>query len=297
MNNLPLSWIYSPAGPNLIESLNLFRNHSIWLALIQSPEINFIDEINKKYPNNKILIRGCDESISNDLIKCGYKRINTGREAVLNFNNNHFEKRSLKELIRRGSRHGKVLEYNYSDIIAGKLNLFKECTSHAKEPQLKYLFMTKFIEGMKLFTFENNKNEWLGAVMVSRNSKTKFHTELLLRKSNAPVGVMETLIYNTFQKLKIYNTDEFSLGEVPFISFTNKNITNTKEFIVNSIRQSFHFAYNYKGLYNFKNKFNPCWKDIYLCGNPNISLWDLFSLSNRTNFTRLMLYKLFSFNW
>lgn len=294
LTNLPLSWIYSPSNKFIVDEVNLFRDESIWLSLVQSPKINFIDEIIDLYPDKKILLRGCDESISSELLKHGYNKINTGREAVLNFNTNHFSKKSLKELIRRGSRHGNVVEYNYSKNVEEKLSAFKNETLHAKKPQLKNLFRDKFLEEMRLFVFENHKKEWLGAVMVSKNSETKFHTELLLRKKSAPVGIMESLIFYTFQKLKSTGAKEFSLGEVPFITSTNKNIFNTKEFIINSIGKSLHLAYNYKGLYKFKNKFNPHWNDIYLCGKPNISFMDLVLLSQKTNFTRLILFKLFS---
>jgi lysylphosphatidylglycerol synthetase-like protein (DUF2156 family) len=130
--------------------------------------------------------------------------------------------------------------------------------------------------------------------MVGRNSPEKFHVELLLRKKTAPIGVMEALIFQTFENLKNSDAKELSLGEVPFITSTNKNIFNTKEFIINSVGKIFHFAYNYQGLYYFKNKFNPHWNDLYLCGKPNIGFTDLIMLSQKTNFTRLMFYKLFS---
>lgn len=292
LKNLPLSWIYSSAGNSIIDPVPLFRSDSIWLALLQLPEMDFIEEVVNKYSDKKILIRGCDDEISQQLIKHNFKRVGTGREAVLRFNTDHFKKKSLKELIRRGTRHGNVVEYPYSSEIEKKLYRFRYNTRHAKKPQLKSLFWDKFLIEMRLFVFEDHQKDWLGAVMVSRNSPSKFHSELLLRKRTAPVGVMEALIFNIFEMLKESDAEEFSLGEVPFITSTNRNIVNTKEFIINSVGKFFHFAYNYQGLYNFKNKFNPHWNDLYLCGKPNIGFTDLIRLSQKTNFLRLMFYKL-----
>ena len=159
--------------------------------------------------------------------------------------------------------------------------------------QLKNLFCTEFSDQMKLYVFEDHRKEWLGAVMVSRNSETKLHTELLLRKWNAPVGIMESLIFHIFENLKNNGIIELSLGEVPFIMSKNRDNISIKDHIINRIGKSLRCVYNYKGLYNFKNKFNPEWNDIYICGKPNISFINLFLLSLRTNFFRLLLYKLF----
>ena len=293
MRNLPLSWIYSPSHPFQIKPINLLDKNFIWLALAISPTLNFINEIKNGCGVNKILIRGCDEKISEVLFEYGYKRIYSGQEAVLNFSTNHFKKKSLRHLIRRGSRHGKIIEYIYSINVADKLQQFKRQCSHAHEPQLKNLFCTEFSDQMKLYVFEDHRKEWLGAVMVSRNSETKLHTELLLRKWNAPVGIMESLIFHIFENLKNNGIIELSLGEVPFIMSKNRDNISIKDHIINRIGKSLRCVYNYKGLYNFKNKFNPEWNDIYICGKPNISFINLFLLSLRTNFFRLLLYKLF----
>ncbi len=214
------------------------------------------------------------------------------KEAVLSFPQDHFQKKSLQELIKRGSKKGKVVEVEHSIEAIRLLEKLKINSRHGKEPQLKHLFVTEFAEETRLFVFVNHANEWLGAILVSRNSPNKFHTELLLKHINAPTGIMETLIFHTFESLKTSGKKELSLGEVPF--YVNIPITKSfyRDYILNRIAKFFRFAYNYKGLYDFKNKFNPRWDEVYICGYPRLRLSHIVGVIIKSNLFALIFYKI-----
>ena len=127
--------------------------------------------------------------------------------------------------------------------------------------------------------------------MLSKNSFEKLHTELLLRRVETPVGVMEALIEHTFSYAKYHGFSELSLGEVPFIRTAAKN-SDLHSTILEDMGRLFNFAYNFEGLYNFKNKFRPEWKDLYICANNGIKMKHLFFLFVNTNFHNLAIHKL-----
>jgi len=83
--------------------------------------------------------------------------------------------------------------------------------------------------------------------------------------------------------------DIWSLGAVPFTIY-NQSIF-TKEGIINFIGRRLRFAYNYKGLFQFKAKFNPVWIDYYFCFKPRLTLLLLFSILIKTNLFALTTHK------
>ncbi|MCF8242779.1 MAG: DUF2156 domain-containing protein [Melioribacteraceae bacterium] len=291
---LPLSWKINSKSISNNTILQLTKKTK-WIAFSDVPsEItgnNFIKNIADQKSN--ILIRGCSDEISLSLKEQKFERIKTGKEAVLNFDENHFEKKSLKELIRRGHKHGRTIELEYSEKNAARLIDFKKQTVHSEKPQLKYLFHDQFTCDMRLFVLENKSKEILAAVLVSVNSMDKFHTELLLRRKRAPVGVMEAIIYDVFQLLMKSSKKQLSLGEVPFSSANKETGESYKAKSIKRIGKFLRFAYNYEGLFNFKNKFNPDWQNVYLCVKPKLSIWHLIILANRTNLIKLIFSKIF----
>jgi len=293
IENLPLSWQYTSNKSNPIEQ-KLITSSQRWLTLGKTNFENFsniIDTI-KNEKKKSFLLRGCITKLKDSLVKESFDHIILGKEAVLSFSKNHFEKKSLKELVKRGFKKGYTVEVEKTDETIILLEKLKANSRHGKEPQLKHLFITEFVEETRLFVFVNLQNEWLAAVLVSINSPDKYHTELLLKHNETPVGIMEALIFHIFETLKDTGKKELSLGEVPF--YVNVPITKSfyRDIVLNRIAKFFRFAYNYEGLYDFKNKFNPRWDDVFICGYPRIKLTHIVGIIIRSNLLKLILYKL-----
>ena len=250
--------------------------------------IKFIDDMVGSN-NSPIIIDGCNEAISHYLNSLGFECIRIGKEAVLDLAGDHKQKKSLKELIRRGSRNKYFSEIIFSNDNKDRLKSFIKETSHGDEPQLKYLFNNTFLPFNRLFVSKDKNESWYGAILLSYKEKDFVQTELILRRKHAPVGVMEALIEHIFIQLKMEGVDMWSLGAVPFTIY-NQSIFS-KEGIINFIGRRLRFAYNYKGLFQFKAKFNPIWIDYYFCFKPRLTLLVLFSILIKTNLFTLTTHK------
>lgn len=291
-SNLPLSWTLSQ-GANEISAIKIGRN-SLWLNSGNFCNLdNFINSIKEISINKKIIIRGCNESTSKKLNKNGFNEILFAKEAIIELNK---KIQITDKLLRRISsllKRGSVKEISYSEESTAIFNQFLKLTVHWDEPQLKSLFIDRFSENTRLFIYEIFPNNWEGAILISQNSKTKMQGEQFFRKKSGMNGIMDTLVYKICPILENEGYSEFSLGEVPFtinekISFFSK--TN----LLNLMGSKIKFAYNYKGLYNFKDKFATRWDDIFICTNNRWLFFDLFRIAKKSNLLALAFYKIFN---
>lgn len=290
MNSLPLSWsvIKSKKSDHIIIDKWNLRWHAINFSPCSDYKIYF-DQFED--PNSDIIIRGCNSELEKVMSGYGFSSIQFGMEAVLKTSDDHFNKKSLKKLIKRGNRHGIIEKIKFSVENKTKLNDFKKFTSHSNEPQLKNLFQTEFSEENNLYVFKKFTDDWLGAILISQNSNEKLHAELILRHSNAPVGIMEALVHYVFEEAKSNGWNELSLGEVPF-----KIEHRSFDLISNAIKSAgklINFAYNHNGLYNFKNKFQPRWENLYICSSSKLRIKHILFILFYSNFHKLLAHKLF----
>lgn len=296
MNDLlPLSWIRTDQQSS-ITNVRLQNTASQWFALAEiTSSQTFRSIIEQSLENNQsseTVIRGCGDHHINELKGLKFKHYFIGLEAVLKMDGDHFNKKSVRELIRRGAKSGEVKEIYYSKENSLRLEKFKQRTKLGDRPNLEYLFQNTFFPGSRLFVHENKNGGWNGAVVISRNSNLKAQSELLLRCKVAPPGVMENLIYNVFLKLKSEGEyAEWSLGEVRFV-YLNKNDLSLLSRLILFIGRSFRFAYNYRGLHFFKNKFNPVWENVFVLARPKLKFSHLVVLFIKTNLAKLVWFKL-----
>ena len=272
--------------------IDLNRNTK-WLTFARVPyEYNLKSFLNEHVysSNKKILIDGCNDGVAYELSDNVFEIMKTGQEAILNLRYNHFKKKSLKELIRRGYRGKYFQEVPFSIEMKNRLRKFKHECAHGKEPQLKYLFRDEFEPFNRLFVIKDDTDVWYGAFMLSNKERNYAQTELILRRKHAPVGVMEALIYSIFNKLKEEKYGYWSLGAVPFTVY--EDTLFAKEGVINFIGRRLRFAYNYQGLYFFKNKFNPIWIDYYFCVRPKLTFFVLLKILIKTNLHKLVINKL-----
>ena len=291
-NDLPLSWFITNNESARCIAVSLPPGKIKWIALAGVVKTMSLSQfISSNCGNYKIIIRGINPNLADSLEKAGFRKYLVSSEAVLDLTDDHFSKRSLKELIRRGMRHGTVLEVERNIENIRRLEELLAVSPHSKEPQLKNLFYTSFEPEFRLFVFAAESAKWLGALMLSPNCEDKYHTELILRRAHSPVGIMEALVYETCQFLIGEGCQVLSLGEVPFEILPTNRISGWERIIYISGRV-LNFAYNSKGLFYFKKKFHPKWANTYICTSVKINLWTVFQLALKTNFAKLTAYKL-----
>lgn len=294
MNVIPSNFSRYDEDNLVFETVSLSKQRK-WIHSIKVPYDKSVNETFREIfsllSGSRLLFDGCSFENKEYLKSFGFNSVTIGKEAILDLNKNNFDKKSLKDLIRRGKRHGETVELFFNEANKSLLEDFVKKSSHGQEPQLKNLFATSFQPHHRLFVFRNNKTEeWLAAVMLSLKEKKFMQTELILRNSQAPVGIVEALIYEIYNKLLTEDIKYWSLGAVPFIAY-NERLFSLSWFF-NFLGRRIRFAYNYKGLYSFKNKFNPVWQPYYLCYNNSISPVQIYRLASESNLLKLIIYNL-----
>lgn len=291
---LPLSWSRSNKNMPYWEAHTLGFSKMEWVSLVHLPAELSLQELlpilQNKYKKG-LLIRGCTPFVADFLTKNNFKSLPVGMEARLNLEQNIFAKPSLKSLVKRGARFGKMITVPLTDENKLKVAAFKNETHYGSAPKLKHLFVDCFKEETLCFAWVNNSGEWQAIITLSFHSHNQIQTEVMQRKKTAPAGTMEALIYALFYYLKEKGFKSWSLGEVPFVHNAQTHLS-LKARILNGFGQVFSFAYNAQTLYEFKNKFKPQWQPVYLCGNPEISYISLIEMAYRSNYLALIFGKI-----
>jgi len=287
---LPLSW-------SLGEKENVYRKiemlGTIWLSLSEIVSFeDFRSDLSAIIGGGKgVIIRGCHKNVFNgNLRKLGFRFYPIGSEGIIRTSSDFKKKRSLRELIRRGEKRGEIREYKPSEIDVNKFFDLISNGYHSSEPKLQNLYRIDVDKYSRLFVLQN-ENQYLGAMTISMNNPHKYQAELLLRRDRAPVGIMEALVNFIKETLFAEGIELFSLGEVPFV-LMQEGLHSFIPLLTNKIGRGLRFAYNYEGLFNFKNKFNPEWEDVYLAAFPKLSIRMLMNIFFNSKLHRLVLYKL-----
>ncbi len=292
IHNLPLSWTID-FGQDEVSAIKI-RKNSLWLNGGSMKNIeNFLDTIEHYSKKKQIIIRGCDKSVTNKLKENGYHNTLFAKEAVIELSKCFPLTEKLNRRIRSLLKRGSVMEVSYSKETIHLFNEFIKTTVHSREPQLKHLFIDRLTNKTRLFVFEIIPNKWEGAILISKNSKSKMQGEQFFRKLNGMNGVMDTLVFQISEILKKEGFSEFSLGEVPFVVKDDFSYFSTTNFL-RFIGSKFKFAYNYEGLYHFKDKFATRWDDVFICSNQKLKLFDIFGMVKKSNLLSLTLYKIFN---
>lgn len=301
MKRLPLSWCRKEIDFPNYNTVHLPLSGMSWISTAEIPLQYSAERLYSGLISDTpdFVIRGLSAGSAKHLKDMGSDVVRTGAEAVVDLNNPAGLKRSVLELARRGGRYGSAHEVPYSEFYVNKVSRLALDSTHAPEPKLSYLFRPGFDQSTRCFVLASEQDEWLGALTLSIQEEFYAHTETILRRKNAPVGVMESLFVSVMRTLKGEGYTHLSLGEVPFIfsdsSDTVPELSGTyaKELIF----RSKHFmmsSFNYKGLYNFKNKFGPQWLPVYLAAKPGISWRLLLDLYFQSRFHDLSVFKLVS---
>ncbi len=266
-----------------------------WITEVRLPfnltTKDFFNDYIKSNPQRSLIFDGCTGEIKSLLKEYNFNSLLVGQEAILDLNRDHFKKKSLKELIKRGLRNGYVKELEISNQTILLLEEIKSQSSIAKLPKLQHLFCATLENYTRLFVFVDHNDQWLGLITISHKTEKIMQTELIIRRSKNPIGIMEALISEIFIILKKEGKELWSLGAVPFV--VQVPFSLSMQWASNFIGRRLRFAYNYRGLFNFKNKFMPTWIDYYICYNKKLSFLQLFDLMRKSNLMSLVLKKIF----
>lgn len=281
---LPLSWGLRALPAPESQTLKLPLSGQTWLAYADFPDhFTRAETLDWIAQQGNILIRGVGDSLLPELTSHPGQYALSGVEAELSLSGEHFERKSVRELVRRGLRHGSVREINALDNLLWRQRLlsFVERVQSEYAAPLRRLYRTHLDESHRCFVFVDKTGAIHALVSLVQRGKASWHTELLLRDSEAGIGVLEATLSVVFEALKAEGYQAWSLGEVPFHHL--KTGEGLKSQVICALGEQMEFAYRAKGLYQFKEKFRPEWRDVYVVGLPKLrwtSLMELFFQSN-----------------
>ncbi|WP_169304705.1 phosphatidylglycerol lysyltransferase domain-containing protein [Chloroherpeton thalassium] len=266
-----------------------------WISFATLPHSYAFEKIYSEFlakRHDGFLLRGCPSEVALFLAERGCEVAQTGAEAVLQLNEPHLEKPSLQKLLKQVRKHGNAIEIVLNEENRRKLYAFQMTCRHGNKPQLSDLFRTFPYEACRCFAFVSAQGKWLAAMTLSQQTTKKLHTELMLKHRESPVGVMEALIESVFFLLQAEGFLEWSLSEVPFYHVQQRapQKLSVTEQTVAAAGEIWKSAYNFDGLFRFKDKFAPVWQPIYLCAYPQLSLILLAEIAFRTGYADLILH-------
>ena len=297
---LPLSWTRASVAQPDYRHVALPFSRIRWITFADIPH-NYsmqvmCDELTLSYPEG-FVIRGCSASMAEYFAAGKSQTITTGAEAVLSLQGAHLEHPSVAGPAARALKRGSVIEVEMNETNQQMLESFSKKTRHAGKPQLQHVFRVKLSAACRCFVFRAYTGEWLAAMTLSTRGKMEVHTEVMLKHYDATADIMEGLIAGIYEILRSEGIREWSLGEVPFrmLIQTSEELLTPLERLMVSMASLWKHAYDFEGLYSFKNKFKPEWRPVMLCGNTELSSLMLAELAFAMGFTDLMLHESVSF--
>ncbi len=298
--DLPLSWARADVTRPRLRAMPLPFSRRIWVPCADIPSAWSFPHIFQDYlrPLPKgFVLQGCQEGLARYITEQGGVATLTGIEGVLPLD--AADRPSLRELARRGRRWGEIVALEPTPEHQKAMRALWQATVHGGKPQLQCAFRTDFDASVRGFALIAPSGLWLGAMTLSLMKPGYWHTELLLRRQDAPVGVMEALILKVKAHLRSEGHAWLSLGTVPFTPIPDPLHPRAcwppwratcQGRVIMRLGRWLRFSYDYQGLYRFKQKFHPIWKPLYLCGWPDLPWRILPDLSWASRHAHLVGY-------
>ncbi len=294
--NLPLSWDYAPGQLTAIRKIHLPFSNLTWVPFASIPkQFSFKDFFSTHIHtlDGGYVLRGCPKPVAEYLKTNRADCLVTGSEAILKLSGNHVEKESVQKQVRANRKLGSTYEIELNQKTIEKLDRLKKGARHGNKPQLEFVFRDISYEGSRCFVFIDAKKTLQGAITMVKRSETAYNIELMLKHQEANFGVMETIIHDAFYALKKEGLAELGLNEVPFIHLEEKkkHQLNHVERAMLNVARVMKPTYNYQGLHYFKNKFDPVWRDVYLCSSGKIDELLLLEMAFKMGYINLALFQ------
>lgn len=297
---LPLSWTRIGGLRPVYRDIPLPLSRTSWITYADVPRDYTLqilyEDMAVSYPEGYVF-RGCTPEMGSCFAAKNCRVMRTGAEAVLDLNGSHLERKTVQNSLVRGKKQGVVQEVVLNDLNRKLFEQFRRETKHADKPQLQHLFRAAPSRVCRCFVFRSFSGQWLAAITISARGQTEVHTELMLRHRLAPGDIMECLVAGIFEILKDEGICEWSLSEVPFMMLMQSSrepLTQMEQLMVSLVSRCRH-AYDFEGLYRFKNKFEPIWRPVMLCTNTDPTPVMLMELAVSMGFTNLLMHESFAF--
>ncbi|MFL0266987.1 phosphatidylglycerol lysyltransferase domain-containing protein [Candidatus Clostridium radicumherbarum] len=152
-------------------------------------------------------------------------------------------------------------------------NISKEWLKDKKSSELSFMLGTTSIDNpmdRRYFTAYDSEHKMLGFIVFSPFLGGKgYYADVTRRKSDAPIGVMEKITIEAFEKMKLEGAKWGSLGLAPLANAADDGKVTGK--LLDFVYEKLNSFYGFKSLYHYKKKYGPTsWEPRYLVYYPKL---------------------------
>ncbi|MBZ9688313.1 DUF2156 domain-containing protein [Clostridium estertheticum] len=122
----------------------------------------------------------------------------------------------------------------------------------------------------RYFAAYDNEKEMLGFIVFSPFiGGNGYLADVTRRRNNAPIGVMEKITIEAFDKMKLEGVKWGTLGLAPLVNAAEEGGVAGKLF--EFVYKKLNSFYGFKGLYHYKKKYGPTvWENRYIVYYPKL---------------------------
>ena len=215
----------------------------------------------------------------NYYLDIGLKLFKIGEEAVVNLREFTLEgpsQRKLRYTYNRGIKSGTVFEVVNFEEIKDKLKEISDSWLKSKNGVEKEFSLGKFdeeyLKNFKVAVLKNNGEITAFANLWETHNKEELSIDLMRYDEKALIDSMEFLFINIMLWGKEEGYKKFNLGMAPLSGLECRGNTSLWNKLGSFVFKNGGNFYNFLGLKNFKNKFNPEWRPKYIALSGNFGL-------------------------
>lgn len=201
------------------------------------------------------------------------KSLRIGQEAVVDlstFSLNGKEKQPLRNVLNKITNAGYVFKVHTPPVRSGTLQKLE----HVSNEWLEYNGRNELAFTQGVFNYEIIRNCTVLSVEDSEERVVAFANlvpsyvsgeatyDLMRKLEDTPNGILDFLMIRTFEYLRDKGYKFVNLGLAPLAGM--EHAENFTERVINYLRDRLKQTSRFKGLYHFKDKFDPIWVNKYL---------------------------------
>jgi len=212
----------------------------------------------------------------------GFGKTKCGEEAMFDLETYNLEggkAAKIRNAINHASALGiTILEYKPLEkrdkLIEQQINdVSDEWLKNKNSSELSFMLGTISLDNpmdRRYFAAHSNKKKMLGFIVFSPFAGGKgYLADITRRRNNAPIGVMEKITIEAFNKMKLEGVKWGTLGLAPPVNATDEEGITGK--LLKLVYEKLNSFYGFKGLYHYKKKYSPTvWENRYIVYYPKL---------------------------
>jgi phosphatidylglycerol lysyltransferase len=225
-------------------------------------------------------------------LDCGLHAFKLGEQAwvpLRDFNLKGAKRANLRSGVNRAEREGLTFQVVSPDEVAALLPQLREVSDawlseqKAREKGFSVgAFDDDYLQRLPVAVAWRGEEILAFANLLSTDAKVEASIDLMRHRPGSPPGTMDFLFAKIMLHLQAQGFDRFGLGMSPMSGMAERRKAPRWQRFGRLLFEHGERFYNFRGLHNFKDKFEPTWEARYLCAPggaaPVLALIDIAAL-------------------